>query len=145
MSRIVIASTKREREDAFAVRIRVFVHEQGIPPSEELDAYDDAAIHCIAYADGAPVGAGRLVMMEGYGKIGRMAVLKEHRGKGIGARVLDALEREGVRRGISRFRLSAQLSARGFYERGGYTAIGEVYDDVGIPHIDMEKAGPADR
>ena len=139
MSRIVIAGTPQEREDAFAVRLAVFVAEQGIPRSEELDAYDDTAVHCVAYEDGAPAGAGRLVLMDGYGKIGRMAVLKEHRGKGIGARVLATLEREGAARGVKRFQLSAQLTARGFYERAGYLPYGDVYDDVGIPHIDMEK------
>jgi predicted GNAT family N-acyltransferase len=68
-----------------------------------------------------------------------MAVLKEHRGRGFGAAVLAALEREGTARGLARFQLSAQVSARGFYERAGYTAFGDIYDDVGIPHIDMAK------
>ena len=75
----------------------------------------------------------------GCAKIGRMAVLASHRGTGLGALVLDALEREGVARGVRHFKLSAQLSARGFYERCGYAALGDVYDEVGIPHIDMEK------
>jgi predicted GNAT family N-acyltransferase len=76
---------------------------------------------------------------DGYGKIGRMAVLQAHRGSGLGAKVLEALEREGVARGLLEFRLSAQLSARGFYDRLGYTADSEVYDEVGIPHIAMAK------
>ena len=74
-----------------------------------------------------------------YAKIGRMAVLASHRGTGLGVRVLDALEREAAARGIRHIELSAQLHARGFYERCGYTARGDVYDDVGIPHVDMEK------
>jgi predicted GNAT family N-acyltransferase len=77
--------------------------------------------------------------MDGHAKIGRMAVLAPHRGSGLGAQVLDALEREGASRGPRTFRLSAQLSARGFYDRLGYTAVGDVYDEVGIPHIAMEK------
>jgi predicted GNAT family N-acyltransferase len=68
-----------------------------------------------------------------------MAVIASHRGTGLGAFVLDALEREAVAHGISHIKLSAQLHARGFYERCGYTAHGDIYDDVGIPHIDMEK------
>jgi predicted GNAT family N-acyltransferase len=68
-----------------------------------------------------------------------MAVLAQHRGKGLGARVLEELEREGAARGIRAFRLSAQLSARGFYDRRDYLAVGDVYDEVGIPHIAMEK------
>ena len=137
--RAVIATTPQQRDDAFAVRIAVFVEEQGIPRSEELDDYDASATHCVGYVDGAPAGAGRLLLFDGYAKIGRMAVLASHRGTGVGALVLDALEHEGAARGISHFRLSAQLHARGFYERCGYTARGEIYDDVGIPHIDMEK------
>jgi predicted GNAT family N-acyltransferase len=138
----------------------VFVVEQQIPRDEEIDEHDDTdAIHCVAYVaaddvtepqrhgdaeiSGTPVGAGRLVPARdgdaAYGKIGRMAVLASHRRSGVGAAVLAALEDEGARRGLRTFRLSAQLHARGFYERAGYVAFGDVYDDVGIPHIDMEK------
>jgi len=136
---IAVPATGRQVEDAFAVRIAVFVDEQGIPRSEELDDLDATAVHCVAYADGAPVGAGRLLPGDGYAKIGRMAVAKARRGSGIGGMVLEALEREGVARGIRHFKLSAQLPARGFYERHGYTAVGSVYDEVDIPHIAMEK------
>lgn len=134
-----LVSTPGEREDAFRVRIAVFVDEQRIPREEELDDLDETAVHCIAYDGGEPVGAGRLVVTDGYGKIGRMAVLRDRRGSGIGARVLAALEQEGARRGLRCFRLSAQLSARGFYDRLGYASVGDVYDEVGIPHVAMEK------
>ena len=136
---MVIAGTEREREDAFSVRIAVFVDEQGISRADELDDFDPSATHCVAYVDGAPAGAGRLLLFDSYAKIGRMAVLASHRGSGLGALVLDVLEREGVARGVRCFKLSAQVHARGFYERCGYTARGGVYDDVGIPHVDMEK------
>jgi predicted GNAT family N-acyltransferase len=137
--RIVIAATAQQRDDAFAVRIAVFVGEQGIPRSEELDDFDVSATHCVGYVDETPVAAGRLLLFDDYAKIGRMAVLAAHRGTGLGARVLDALEREGIARGVRHFKLSAQLSARSFYERCGYTPHGDVYDEVGIPHIAMEK------
>ena len=135
----VIVENAAQREDAFAVRIAVFVDEQQIPREEELDDADATAVHCVAYVDGAPVAAGRLIVGDGYGKIGRMAVLASHRGTGLGAQVLEALEGEGVARGLREFRLSAQLSARGFYDRAGYVADGDVYDEVGIPHIAMVK------
>lgn len=134
-----IVSTPREREDALAVRIAVFVDEQGISREDEIDEYDETAIHCVGYEAAQPIAAGRLVLMKGYGKIGRMAVLKSHRGHGVGALVLSALEREGAARAVPAFRLSAQLTARGFYERNGYAAVGDVYDEVGIPHVAMEK------
>lgn len=137
--RIVVVDAPREREDAFRVRIGVFVDEQGIPREEELDESDKTAIHCVCYVDDEPVAAGRLVLANGYAKVGRMAVLKQHRGNGYGASVLRALEEAGAARGVAKFRLSAQLPARGFYERAGYVAVGDVYDEVGIPHVAMEK------
>ncbi len=139
MIEVVVPASGQQVEDAFAVRVAVFVDEQGIPRSEELDDLDATAVHCVAYDGGVPVGAGRLLPGEGEAKIGRMAVLKQHRGNGVGGMVLAALEREGARRGIRRFRLSAQLTARAFYERHGYTALGDAYDEVDIPHIAMEK------
>ena len=140
MTDIRIVTTPQQRADALAVRIAVFVDEQGISREDEIDEFDAVAVHCVGYDEsGASVAAGRLVLMDGYGKIGRMAVLKEHRGRGLGAEILAALEREGIARGVRLFKLSAQLSARGFYDRAGYEAVGDVYDEVGIPHIAMEK------
>ncbi|TAK64452.1 MAG: GNAT family N-acetyltransferase [Dehalococcoidia bacterium] len=136
---MAIPATARQIEDAFAVRVAVFVDEQGIPRSEELDELDATAVHCVAYDGGVPIGAGRLLHGDGYAKIGRMAVLAAHRGVGVGGMVLQALEREGVVRGSRHFKLSAQVTARAFYERHGYTAVGDVYDEVDIPHIAMEK------
>lgn len=135
-----IARTPRERDDAFAVRIAVFVDEQRIPREEELDDLDATAVHCVGYVAREPVAAGRLVALDdGTAKIGRMAVLAPHRGRGYGAAVLEALEREGRARGVRAFVLSAQVAARGFYERAGYLPQGDVYDEVGIPHIAMRK------
>jgi predicted GNAT family N-acyltransferase len=139
---IIIAATLEQRDDAFAVRIAVFVDEQGISREDELDELDATAVHCAGYLGGRPVAAGRLVVLNGYGKIGRMAVLREHRGSGLGAGVLEALEREGAARGLREYRLSAQLTARGFCERAGYAAEGDVYDEVSIPHIGMVKHLP---
>ena len=136
---VIIATTSAQRDDAFAVRIAVFVEEQGIARSDELDDFDASATHCVAYVDGTPAAAGRLLLFEDYAKIGRMAVLASHRATGLGALVLDALEREAAAHSIRHIKLSAQLHARGFYERCGYTAHGDIYDDVGIPHLDMEK------
>jgi predicted GNAT family N-acyltransferase len=143
---IMICGRPSQRDDALAVRLAVFVDEQQIPREDEIDEHDTTdAIHCVGYVDGRPVAAGRLIIRaaDGRGDVGRMAVLKEHRRRGYGAAVLESLEREGAARGVRRFKLGAQLHARGFYERCGYTAYGDVYDDVGIPHIDMEKMAPA--
>ena len=92
-----IVSTPQERDDAFAVRIAVFVDEQGISREDELDELDATAVHCVAYDGATPVGAGRLVLADGYAKIGRMAVLASHRGRGIGALVLADARARGHR------------------------------------------------
>lgn len=132
----------QERPDALRVRLAVFVEEQGIPVEEEIDDLDDVAVHCALYAGGEPVATGRMTIDGTLAKIGRMAVLAPHRGRGYGALVLAELEREGVARGLRAFKLSAQEHAIGFYERAGYTAYGDFYDDVGIPHRDMKKELP---
>ena len=137
--RVIIATTPAERADVVTVRVAVFVDEQQIPREEEIDEHDDTAIFCAGYLGDTPVAAGRLVLLDGYGKIGRMAVLASHRDRGYGAAVLEALERAGAERDTGTFRLSAQLHAAAFYERAGYTRVGEIYDEVGIPHVAMEK------
>lgn len=139
---IRIVTSEEGRADAFRVRIAVFVEEQGIPREEELDEHDATAVHCVGYDGDAAVAAGRLVPGDGYGKIGRMAVIAPYRGRGLGAEVLRTLEGAGRARGLRIFRLSAQLTARGFYDRQGYVAVGDVYDEVGIPHVAMEKGAP---
>jgi predicted GNAT family N-acyltransferase len=137
---VCIVETLRQRDDAFAVRIAVFVEEQQIPRREELDELDDTATHAVGYLDVTPVAAGRLVLAGGYAKIGRMAVLRDHRGHGYGARILEALESEARAHGVVQIRLSAQLHAAPFYERAGYVGEGDVYAEVGIPHVAMVKA-----
>ena len=75
----------------------------------------------------------------GLAQIGRMAVIDRARGKGIGIALLRFLEDEALGRGARRFTLNAQVSARRFYEKAGYQAVGEVFDDAGIPHVRMDR------
>ncbi len=122
---------------ATAVRQAVFVREQGIALELELDARDADAVHAVAFsASGEPLATGRLLPDA---HIGRMAVLREHRQTGLGARILGALVAEAVRRGERRLRLHAQTSAVGFYERHGFAAVGECYEEAGILHRTMER------
>ncbi len=127
---------------ALAIRLRVFVEEQGVPLDEEVDAHDrtDAdAVHALAIdATGRPVGAGRYYLAEpGVAQIGRMAVLPEARGRGVGLSVLKTLIAEARRRGLERVHLHAQVSARDFYMKSGFRDDGDQLWDAGILHQPM--------
>jgi YbgC/YbaW family acyl-CoA thioester hydrolase len=125
--------------DAMAVRVEVFVDEQLIPLVLENDADDAEAFHAVAYNGiGQAVATGRLLAgSAGQGKVGRMAVKRLLRGSGHGTSVLAALQTEASRRGDAELVLHAQISAQGFYAKLGFKARGEVFDEVGIPHIEM--------
>lgn len=129
--------------DARAVREKVFIVEQNIPPHEEWDAADEQALHAVVLnGAGLPLATGRLItdgQPEGQARIGRMAVLRAMRGSGVGGQVLQALAEAARERGVHSIVLHAQTSARRFYERQGFTAEGEAFDEVDIPHIAMRR------
>lgn len=153
MRTVRLAVDPADREAAYAVRFDVFVTEQQVPSDLELDDLDDTADHFVAYDDGRPVGAGRLVVepagFEGsdpalgpVGHLGRLAVRPETRGSALGVAMVRAIEERAVERGLRVVALSAQTHALGFYERLGYTAYGEVFDDAGLPHRWMSRTLP---
>jgi predicted GNAT family N-acyltransferase len=135
------ARTPDEVDNCLRLRWTVFVEEQGVRPSEEVDARDHHdAIHALALLDGIPCGTGRVVFeAPGLAKIQRMAVVDDARGKGVGVALLRFLEDEARVRGAERFTLDAQVQARPFYEKAGYSAFGSIFDDARIPHIQMRK------
>jgi predicted GNAT family N-acyltransferase len=148
MARVRLAESPKDRAACLRLRWTVFVEEQGVPPSLERDAHDEPSaptLHALAEiesprGDPVPAGAGRCIFAApGVAKLQRMAVVDDARGRGLGALLLAFLEGEARKRGALRFTLSAQLSARSFYERAGYRATGEVFEDAGIPHIAMER------
>lgn len=132
-------------EDAYdalrAVRTAVFIVEQQIPEALEWDEMDARCIHVLAtVGNDEPVGVGRLLPD---GHIGRMAVLKPWRGKGVGAALLRELIAMAMEQGHIRAELSAQTHAVGFYRRFGFEVTGGEYLEVGIPHYAMQCAlGP---
>lgn len=121
---------------AGAIRQEVFVVEQRVPAELELDEFDAVSLHALAVDDDTALalGTGRLLPD---GHIGRMAVRRDVRGRGIGSMLLQALMRQARQRGDSAVVLHAQLSALGFYRRHGYTPEGAVFMDAGIEHIAM--------
>jgi len=137
----MIVAVKRVSDptECFALRYTVFVEEQNVPVSLERDALDAGAIHLLETVDGVPMGAARIVLNGETGKIGRVCVLQPARGTGLGAALMrEALTVLRDMPDITRAALGAQLDALGFYEKLGFTAYGDVFDDAGIDHRMME-------
>lgn len=147
--KLVITRIKDEAElfQALAIREVVFIEEQHVPETIERDAEDARAFHLLAFADGHAIGTGRLVVLPKppkgetgtWGQIGRMAVLQSHRKNGVGNLLLAELEEEARRRGLTGVLVHSQLYALGFYERHGYKAVGAVFMEAGIEHVEACK------
>jgi predicted GNAT family N-acyltransferase len=133
----------RRMEEALAIRLRVFVEEQGVPLDLEIDEHDrddPAARHALVRSGVDAVATGRFYDAgEATAQIGRMAVLAPWRGQGAGALLLAALTAEAGRAGFRRARLDAQVHAIGFYHRAGYREDGERLWDAGILHQPMSR------
>jgi predicted GNAT family N-acyltransferase len=135
---IRLGEWRAAQAEAQRIRFTVFVDEQRVPAELEMDENDAVSIHALAYvgksAVGRAVGTGRLLPD---GHIGRMAVLKEWRGKGVGRELLRALMRRARERGDREVVLSSQVHAMGFYATEGFVPEGPVYVEAGIDHQDM--------
>ncbi|MBB5357816.1 putative GNAT family N-acyltransferase [Rhodanobacter sp. ANJX3] len=128
-------SKERDRAALIGIRQQVFVMEQGVPEARERDGIDPECWHVLARDEaGQPIGCARLSPDH---KIGRMAVLREWRGQGVGVALLRTLIQRARTLGWSEVALAAQVSAIGFYEREGFIAHGNVFDDAGLPHRAM--------
>lgn len=140
MSLVVRLAQPADLPEVFALRHAVFVVEQGVPLDLELDEDDRRCDHAVAVDGGEVVGTGRLLApVGGVGTIGRLAVAVPARSRGVGAAVLRCLEQRAAERGDAAVELHAQLHARAFYERAGYRAHGDPYDEAGIEHVSMRK------
>jgi predicted GNAT family N-acyltransferase len=136
MLEIRLLDWESAQADAKPIRFQVFVDEQRVPAEIELDEHDASCVHALAYENGKPVGTGRLLPD---GHIGRMAVLKSHRGQGIGKALLRTLLDAARRRGDREALLSAQVHAAGFYRAEGFEPEGPVYEEAGITHQAMRR------
>lgn len=135
---LAIAPTS-DLETCLGLRNDVFVMEQDVPLSDDQDGRDTDAIHVLACLDGQPVGTARILVKGETGKIGRVCVSREARGDGVGSALIKAcVQHLRHMKGVTRAELGAQIHALKFYEQLGFAAYGPVYDDVGIPHRDME-------
>lgn len=134
-----IVKTQKEREDAFSLRRTVFVNEQNVPEEEEIDQHEDEATHFVLYHEGSPVGAGRFRVVDGYGKVERICVLKDARNTGAGTKIMNGIENFAQENGIAKLKLNAQTHAIPFYAGLGYEVVSEEFLDAGIPHRTMIK------
>ena len=133
---IAIVSFSDRQAEITSVRRAVFVEEQNVPESIDFDGSDTHFIHVLASdKNGRPVGTARI---NHKGKIGRMAVLKNYRRRGIGRKMIQELMNYGRKNSITEFHLSSQVTAVGFYKKMGFEPTGKQFLEAGITHINMK-------
>jgi predicted GNAT family N-acyltransferase len=118
-----------------AVRTPVFIEEQNVAPDFEWDESDATAVHLLATLNSEPIGCLRII---DFHKIGRMAVLENYRGNGLGAALLQGALNICKSQGSKSVYLSAQTHAIEFYKKAGFKVTSAEYCDVHIPHVDMQ-------
>lgn len=120
-----------------AIRMKVFVEEQGFSEQEEMDDLDEVSLHGLIWADGQPVATGRLYDQNGVFHAGRFAVLAAYRGRGMGELAVRLLVNKAFELGAQEVHLGAQDQAVGFYEKLGFRICGEAYMDGHVRHYPM--------
>ena len=133
---IKLLSWDEARNYASPIRFTVFCEEQGVPREIELDEYDAVSVHAVVFEDETPIATGRLLPD---GHIGRMAVLKKWRNRGIGGLMLTRLVEAASQRGDAEVALSAQVHAVPFYRAHGFVPEGDEYLEAGIKHQAMKR------
>jgi predicted GNAT family N-acyltransferase len=123
---------------ALALRRDVFVAEQHVPPEEEFDAYDLTCTHVVAVLDGSVVGALRIIFLPEHAKFGRVVVATSARGKGIATAMMNFAMAFARARSETRFYLTAQTDKVALYEKLGFVAYGDEFQDGGMPHLAMK-------
>lgn len=131
---IVSADWVTLKQDAQYIRELVFIQEQQIDAADEWDAQDLRSLHFIMYADLKPIATARLLDDN---SIGRVAVLKEYRGQGIGRMLMLEIIQQARLENRKKVTLSSQVHAIAFYQSLGFEVKGSEYLDCGIPHVDM--------
>ncbi|TFJ93630.1 GNAT family N-acetyltransferase [Lentibacillus salicampi] len=136
---INVVKTPQEKQDAIDIRATVFVEEQRVPPEVEIDEFDEQAIHLIGYEDDLPIAASRVRFVDSFGKLERICVVKNARGKSHGSELIQTMEDVIKKEGYAKAKLNAQTHATRFYQRLGYDIVSGEFMDAGIPHVTMTK------
>ncbi|KJG33163.1 GNAT family N-acetyltransferase [Photobacterium angustum] len=132
----IVAFDDANKESIRFVREQVFIKEQQIDPEIEFDGLDTQAVHVLVVDSEQPLGTGRILAD---GHIGRIAIMKAARGKGLGVKVVQALVEYAKQQGYPRVDLGAQTHAVDFYRKLGFTPYGEEFMEANIPHQAMEQ------
>lgn len=125
-------------QEAVYIRTAVFIQEQGF--QNEFDEIDNEAVHIVAYSDeNEPIAVCRVYEAEDTFIFGRLAVIKEFRGRNIGSLMITEAEKIVSAKGGNSIMLHAQCRVKDFYNKFGYSAVGTEDEDEGCPHIWMKK------
>ena len=124
-------------EDIISIRKAVFIEEQGF--QNEFDKFDKNCTHIVLYDKGKAVAVCRYFKENGMYHLGRVAIVKEYRGKHLGNYILQTAENEIKKEGGKSIVVSAQVRAKGFYNKNGYIESGEIFFDEYCEHINMIK------
>ena len=148
MIEVHIVKSQEVLREALTLRVEVFVDEQKVPVSDEVDHLDNMAaiedgsvIHVASICDSQIVGTARIILdvpKDEYPHIGRVAVKREMRGSHIGSVIMNKLHQILEGKKCAGVTLSAQVEVKDFYTKLGYVQRGETYMDVGIMHQDMD-------
>jgi len=134
--KIQIVGNQKEFDDAIFIRKKVFIEEQQVPIDIEIDGLDDKAEHVIAYLDNNPIGCARM-RITSFAKLERIAVMKDHRGKGFGRKITEFLINYCKQKNVDEIRLHAQMYTADFYKKLGFLERGKTFFEADIEHIEM--------
>lgn len=134
--KIRIADWLTDKDKLAQIRRLVFIKEQNVPEELEWDEFDDISIHFLVTQDDQLIACARL---KPDGQIGRMAVLAAHRNQGTGSGLLQFVLQQADKTKLDKVYLHAQETAISFYEKHGFTAVGDIFYEANIPHREMLK------
>lgn len=137
---IRVAKIPEEFPAIAAIRKTVFQEEQGVDTALEFDGKDDICEHLIAYLDGQAVGTARIRYLDNQTvKIERLAVLSPARGRGIGQKIMEQTLELIAKKNITEVIVHAQIYIKSLYQKLGFIQVGDIFEEAGIPHIEMKK------
>ncbi len=134
-----ITQTLDDLVKVFVVRGIVFIGEQNTSYREEIDEHEHTSVHIIGEIDREPVAAARIRFQGEYAKLERLAVRREWRGQGYGDQLIEFMMKVARDLGYTKFKLHAQITAREFYEKHGFHAVGDTFMEADIEHCLMMK------